>query len=87
MTSLNAAALVNSISTRIDFWLENLKALQKFYTKLTALNTVYKDWITKLTEQLQINLVTYTSSTRLSPKHPDPEKFSGDQAKFEAWII
>ena len=24
---------------------------------------------------------------RLSSKHPDPEKFSGDRDKLEAWII
>ena len=53
--------------------------------------TVYKDWIAELTKQLQLaqlNFVTHTShTTRLSPKHPDPEKFSGDWDKLEAWII
>ena len=129
-TSSNAAALVNSISTRPDFWLENLKALQKAYAELTALNatltervnllegvdkelataresvaaskdslnqalgahTVYKDRIAELTEQLQLaqssNLYLAAAApvpqARLSPKHPDPEKFSGDRDKLEA---
>ena len=53
--------------------------------------TVYKDQIAELTEQLQLaqsSFVTHTShTTRLSPKHPDSKKFSGDRDKLEAWII
>ena len=37
--SSNTTALVNSISSWPDFWLENLKALQESYTELIALNT------------------------------------------------
>ena len=53
-------------------------------------HTVYKNQIAELTEQLQLaqsSSVTHTSHTRLLPKHPDPEKFSGDRDKLEAWII
>ena len=35
--SSNATALVSSISFCPDFWLENLKALQRSYTELIAL--------------------------------------------------
>ena len=47
MISSNATALVNSISSWPDFWLENLKALQKSYTELTALTA-------SLTERINV---------------------------------
>ena len=37
-TASNPAALVASINARPEFWLDNLKALQKAYVKLTATN-------------------------------------------------
>lgn len=118
---ISKTALVASVSAQLDFWLENLKALQQAYSDLTTsnttlterinalegvdeelararesaaaghdtlnqalgANTVYKDRITELTEQLhlaQSNSVTNAGHTRLSPKHPNPEK-------LEAWIM
>ncbi|MCJ1427889.1 hypothetical protein MMC29_005795 [Sticta canariensis] len=124
------AALVNSINSQPDYWLENLKALHDLATlntELTATNStfterihalkgvdeefisaresatashdalnqalgghmVYKDQIAELTEQLRIatSNPAATSHTKLSSKHPDPEKFSGDCDKLDAWII
>ena len=44
-TASNSAALVASINAQPDFWLENLKALQKSYTELTALNTILTEGV------------------------------------------
>ena len=51
-TASNPAVLVASISARPEFWLENLKALQKAYVKLTTTNTNLTTSINNLTEKV-----------------------------------
>ena len=53
--------------------------------------TVYKDQVAELTRQLaqsSSNLVAPIAPvhTKLSPKHPDLDKFNGDKTKLEAFI-
>ena len=47
-TASDPAALVASISTRPEFWLKNLKALQKAYVELTTTNATLTEKINAL---------------------------------------
>ena len=68
---------------------EQIKEGHDSLNQVFGAHTVYKDRIAELTEQLQLaqSSPVTTSPTRLSSKHPDPEKFSGDRDKLKAWII
>lgn len=48
----SSVALIQSISTRPDFWLEQLKALQHSYNELVATNMSQTSAISSLTERV-----------------------------------
>ena len=72
---------------------ESATAAHNALNQAVGAQTVYKDQNAKLTRQLQLaqssnsNLIAPVPQARLSPKHPNPEKFSGDRDKLKAWII
>ena len=99
-TNTNLTTLINNFTKKVNAFegvdeeranaCEQVKQGHHSLNQVFGAHTVYKNRIAKLTEQLQLaqsSSVIYTSHTRLSPKHPNPKKFSGNRDKLEAWII
>ena len=115
--TISATALINSVTSQPEYWLQNLTALQHAYNNLTVANNTLTERVNalegvdeelakarksvsitqvalnqSLTEQLRLmqqNSAVTTShapTSRPSPDHPDPDKFSGDKTKLEAFI-
>ena len=84
-TSINSLTdkvnALESVVNELASACESVAASKDALNQAVGAHAVYKDRIANLIEQLQLaqsNSITHTSHTRLSPKHPNLEKFNSD---------
>ena len=96
LTALNATLtervnLLEGVDKELATARESVAASKDSLNQALGAYTVYKDQIVELTEQLQLaqslnsNLIAPVQA-RLSPNHPDPDKFNGDKIELEAFV-